>query len=61
MGYRDVVKGSLIVLEEGIKLPEGTQVEVTPVKGLEKVIPLIELARYLHISGLPIVFLLKGS
>lgn len=36
MGYRGVVKGNLIVLEEGIKLPEGTQVEVTPVGGPEK-------------------------
>ena len=36
MGYKGVVKGNLIVLEEGIKLPEGTQVEVTPLRGLEK-------------------------
>lgn len=36
MGYKGVVKGNLIVLEEGIKLPEGTQVEVTPLRGLAK-------------------------
>ncbi len=29
MGYKGVVKGSVIVLEEGVKLPEGTEVEVT--------------------------------
>ncbi len=30
MGYRGVVKGNVVVLEEGIALPEGTAVEVTP-------------------------------
>jgi len=29
MGYKGVVKDSVIVLEEGVKLPEGTEVEVT--------------------------------
>ena len=29
MGYKGVVKGSVIVLENGVKLPEGTEVEVT--------------------------------
>jgi hypothetical protein len=33
MTYRGVVKGKLVVLEEGIMLPEGTQVEVTPIIG----------------------------
>lgn len=28
MGYKGVVKGSVIVLEKGVKLPEGTEVEV---------------------------------
>ena len=28
MGYKGVVKGSVIVLENGVKLPEGTEVEV---------------------------------
>lgn len=31
MSYRGVVKGNLVVLEERITLPEGTQVEVTPI------------------------------
>ncbi len=29
MGYKGVVKDSVIVLEKGVKLPEGTEVEVT--------------------------------
>ena len=29
MGYKGVVKDSVIVLENGVKLPEGTEVEVT--------------------------------
>jgi hypothetical protein len=29
MGYKGVVKGNVIVLENGVKLPEGTEVEVT--------------------------------
>ena len=29
MGYKGVVKDSVIVLEEGMKLPEGTEAEVT--------------------------------
>jgi hypothetical protein len=33
MGYRGVVKGNLVMLEEGVTLPEGTQVEVTPIIG----------------------------
>lgn len=33
MSYRGVVKGNLVVLEERITLPEGTQVEVTPIIG----------------------------
>lgn len=28
MGYKGVVKDSMIVLEQGVKLPEGTKVEV---------------------------------
>lgn len=36
MGYRGVVKGNVVVLEEGIVLPEGTRVEVTPVAELPK-------------------------
>lgn len=31
MSYRGVAKGNLIVLEEGVELPEGIQVEVTPI------------------------------
>ncbi len=31
MGYRGVVKGKLVVLEDGVELAEGTQVEVTPI------------------------------
>ncbi|MEK7395790.1 MAG: hypothetical protein AAB116_02525 [Candidatus Poribacteria bacterium] len=29
MGYKGVVKDNVIVLEQGVKLPEGTEVEVT--------------------------------
>ena len=29
MGYKGVVKDNVIVLENGVKLPEGTEVEVT--------------------------------
>jgi hypothetical protein len=29
MGYKGVVKGNVIVLENGVKLPEGTEVDVT--------------------------------
>ena len=32
MVYRDIVKGKEVVLEEGMTLPEGTQVEVVPVQ-----------------------------
>ena len=28
MGYKGIVKDSVIVLEQGVKLPEGTEVEV---------------------------------
>jgi hypothetical protein len=28
MGYKGVVKDNIIVLEKGVKLPEGTEVEV---------------------------------
>jgi len=31
MSYKGVVKGNVVLLEEGVTLPEGTQVEVTPV------------------------------
>ncbi len=31
MGYRGIVRGNLVVLEEGVRLAEGTQVEVTPI------------------------------
>ena len=34
MAYRGVVKGNVVVLEEGITLPEGIQVEVTPITEL---------------------------
>ena len=29
MGYKGVVKDNVIVLEKGVKLPEGTEVEIT--------------------------------
>ena len=31
MSYRGVVKGDCVVFEHGIKLPEGTPVDVTPI------------------------------
>ena len=31
MGYRGIVKGNVVLLAEGVTLPEGTAVEVTPV------------------------------
>lgn len=31
MSYKGVVQGNVVLLEEGVTLPEGTQVEVTPV------------------------------
>jgi hypothetical protein len=31
MGYRGIVKGNVVLLAEGVTLPEGTEVEVTPV------------------------------
>lgn len=36
MAYRGVVKGNVVVLEEGITLPEGIQVEVIPITELPK-------------------------
>jgi hypothetical protein len=30
MGYKGVVKDNVIVLEKGVKLPEGTEVQVVP-------------------------------
>ena len=30
MGYKGVVKDNVIVLEKGVKLPEGTEVQVFP-------------------------------
>jgi hypothetical protein len=33
MGYKGIVKGNVVVLEEGVTLPEGLQVEIVPVKG----------------------------
>jgi hypothetical protein len=32
MVYKGIVKGKVVVLEEGMMLPEGTQVEVVPVR-----------------------------
>ena len=40
MGYRGVVKGRVVVLEEGIALPEGTPVEVTLVEAPAKGTPI---------------------
>ena len=31
MGYRGIVKGNVVLLAAGVTLPEGTEVEVTPV------------------------------
>jgi hypothetical protein len=36
MGYRGIVKGHVIVLDEGIALPEGTHVELMPISDLPK-------------------------
>ena len=35
MVYKGIVKGKVVVLEEGMTLPEGTQVEVVPVQALQ--------------------------
>lgn len=32
MGYRGTVKGNVVVLEEGVMLPEGLQVDIVPVE-----------------------------
>ena len=32
MGYKGIVKGNVVVLEEGVTLPEGLQVDIVPVK-----------------------------
>jgi hypothetical protein len=32
MVYKGIVKGKVVVLDEGMTLPEGTQVEVVPVQ-----------------------------
>jgi hypothetical protein len=32
MVYKGIIKGKVVVLEEGMTLPEGTQVEVVPVQ-----------------------------
>jgi hypothetical protein len=32
MGYRGTVKGNVVVLEEGVMLPEGLQVNIVPVE-----------------------------
>ena len=32
MGYKGIVKGNVVVLEEGVTLQEGLQVDVIPVK-----------------------------
>ena len=34
MGYKGVVKDNVIVLEQGVKLPEGTEVEVATSQGI---------------------------
>jgi hypothetical protein len=31
MGYRGTVKGNVVVLEEGVTLPDGLQVDIVPV------------------------------
>jgi hypothetical protein len=36
MGYRGTVKGNVVVLEEGVTLPEGLQVDVVPVEESRK-------------------------
>ena len=35
MGYKGTVKGNVVVLEEGVQLPEGLQVDIVPVEGLK--------------------------
>ena len=32
MRYKGTVKGNVVVLEEGVRLPEGLQVDIVPVK-----------------------------
>ncbi len=32
MGYRGTVKGNVVILDEGVRLPEGLQVDIVPVK-----------------------------
>ena len=32
MGYRGTVKGNVVILDEGVMLPEGLQVDIVPVK-----------------------------
>ena len=32
MGYKGTVKGNVVVLEAGVTLPEGLQVDIVPVK-----------------------------
>ncbi len=32
MGYRGTVKGNVVILDEGVSLPEGLQVDIVPVK-----------------------------
>jgi len=34
VGYKGVVKDNVIVLEQGVKLPEGTEVEVANSQGI---------------------------
>jgi hypothetical protein len=34
MGYRGTVKGNVVILEEGVTLPEGLQVDIVPVDAL---------------------------
>jgi hypothetical protein len=36
MGYRGIVKGNIVILEAGITLPDGSEVEVTPVGELQR-------------------------
>ena len=54
MVYKGIIKGKVVVLEEGMTLPEGTQVEVVPVQAprpgspaalLERIFPPIQSAR----------------
>lgn len=39
MTYRGVVRGNVIVLQAGVQLPEGTEVEVIPREGASGGIP----------------------